>query len=63
MEFASLVVKTNPLDKKENPMECKICLVNEGQSQKDYIVSPCKCSGSCSAVHVECLKSWISQKL
>lgn len=44
-------------------MECKICLVSEGQSKKDYVVSPCKCSGSCSAVHVECLKSWIAQKL
>lgn len=54
---------TMHVQEQSSPSECKICLMSEGQCKKDYVVSPCKCSGSCSSVHVECLKNWISQKI
>jgi E3 ubiquitin-protein ligase DOA10 len=43
---------TMHVQKQSSLTECKICLMSEGQCRKDYVVSPCKCSGSCSSVHV-----------
>lgn len=61
-ELAPIEQKTK-FQSKNNTGECKICMVGEGQCEKDYIVSPCRCSGTCSSVHVECLKNWIACKI
>lgn len=37
---------------------CKICY----DSQEKDLISPCKCSGSLSFTHNECLKLWITQR-
>jgi len=35
-------------------MTCRICLENEG-----CIISACGCTGTCGAIHLECLQQWI----
>jgi len=27
------------------------------------LISPCKCKGSCSFVHITCLKTWLNTKI
>jgi hypothetical protein len=41
---------------------CRICLSDE-VVEKNFLVSACKCSGSCEFVHVDCLKIWIDSKI
>ena len=41
---------------------CKICLTRESEKKKDWMVSPCLCSGSCASVHLSCLKRWVQYK-
>jgi E3 ubiquitin-protein ligase DOA10 len=41
---------------------CKICLVEEDDPD-NFFVSPCSCKGSCSIVHLNCLKKWIESKM
>ena len=48
-----------------NPKEvnaCKICL-DEVQTAENFLVNPCKCTGSCGTVHIECLQQWIQVKV
>lgn len=42
--------------------QCKICLMEEEQ-EDNFFVSPCSCKGSCSIVHINCLKKWIESKM
>lgn len=42
--------------------QCKICL-REDEDDEDFFVSPCSCKGSCSIVHINCLKRWIESKM
>jgi E3 ubiquitin-protein ligase DOA10 len=42
--------------------QCKICLAEEEQ-EDNFFVSPCSCKGSCSIVHINCLKRWIESKM
>lgn len=42
--------------------QCKICL-GEEESEENFFVSPCSCKGSCSIVHIQCLKRWIESKM
>lgn len=41
---------------------CRICLGDE-VTEQNFLVSACKCSGSCEFVHIECLKVWIDSKI
>lgn len=41
---------------------CKICL-EEAQTIDNFLINPCKCMGSCGAVHIECLQEWIQVKV
>ena len=41
---------------------CKFCLCDES-TEENYLISPCKCKGSCEMVHVDCLKMWINSKV
>jgi hypothetical protein len=38
---------------------CRICL-NSSETEEDPLISPCKCAGTMSLVHVSCLKQWIN---
>ena len=42
--------------------QCKVCL-SEEQTSDNFLVSPCKCKGSCASIHLLCLKQWIQSKI
>lgn len=41
---------------------CRICL-SDAHTQKDPLISPCKCAGSVQFIHVNCLREWLKTKL
>ena len=43
-------------------IDCKYCMCSEAENG-DFLMSPCKCAGSCSVVHFNCLKEWNKAKL
>ena len=40
---------------------CRICLEEE-ESLKDPLITPCTCIGSIRWIHIDCLKSWLKLK-
>lgn len=40
---------------------CRICLGEENEST-DPLISPCKCAGTMSHIHLECLREWLNSK-
>ena len=40
---------------------CRICLGEENEKE-DPLISPCKCSGTMSHIHLECLREWLNSK-
>lgn len=44
------------------PKACKICL-EDNEEPENFLFNPCKCSGSCGTVHLECLLQWIRIKV
>ena len=40
---------------------CRICLGEEHQTE-DPLISPCKCAGTMSHIHLECLREWLNSK-
>ena len=41
---------------------CRICYTEEEDELENPIVQPCRCSGSCKYIHLNCLKHWINTK-
>ena len=41
--------------------QCRICFSEEIDRDEDPLISPCKCSGSMSFVHIKCLRLWHSR--
>lgn len=42
---------------------CRICLGDDLRDLENPLITPCKCSGSMKFIHLECLKSWIKQRV
>lgn len=42
---------------------CRICLSQEKGSRSDFLISPCRCIGSCEYVHLECLRKWLYKRV
>jgi len=40
---------------------CRICLCEESD-ENDPLISPCKCAGTMSSIHLECLREWLNSK-
>jgi len=40
---------------------CRICLGEENE-EIDPLISPCKCAGTMSHIHLECLREWLNSK-
>lgn len=40
---------------------CRICLGEENEGT-DPLISPCKCAGTMSHIHLECLREWLNSK-
>jgi hypothetical protein len=51
------------VDEGKTEGECKYCMMEEGEADGEFLCSPCKCSGSCAAVHFTCLERWNQSKV
>lgn len=60
------IMKYVPEEEKEGEKkeknQCKICL-EDSEEKDNFLFNPCKCTGSCGTVHLECLLQWISIKV
>jgi hypothetical protein len=56
------VVSIDPASSEDEGNNCRICLSDENETSNP-LVKPCKCSGSMSLVHVECLQKWFTSKV
>ena len=52
------------LEQKAKMMEGKVCRICLGEENKgvDPLISPCKCAGTMSHIHLECLREWLNSK-
>lgn len=50
------------LKRKLSSISCRICLI-EQIDDEDPLINPCKCQGSISFIHIECLRKWLESKL
>ena len=41
---------------------CRICYMEEDNSEENPLVQPCICSGSMKYIHLKCLKHWINTR-
>jgi E3 ubiquitin-protein ligase DOA10 len=41
---------------------CRICLSEDEVENNNPLISPCKCSGSMSMIHVKCINEWLNSK-
>ena len=46
----------------DDPNTCKFCL-EDIETEDNFMLSPCKCMGSCGSVHIKCLQEWIHMKV
>lgn len=42
--------------------QCRICFSDANNDPENPLISPCKCSGSMKAIHIGCLRIWLSRK-
>ena len=50
------------LNKKSSDIVCRFCL-NDNFDSDNFLINPCKCSGSMKYIHYNCLKKWIKSKI
>jgi E3 ubiquitin-protein ligase DOA10 len=43
-------------------MICRICLGEDEADTDNPLITPCKCSGTMSLIHIKCLIEWLNQK-
>jgi len=61
---ARRLLKQQLLDQAKIALEgkvCRICLGEESEKD-DPLISPCKCAGTMSHIHLECLREWLNSK-
>lgn len=49
--------------KPEKQKICRICYLNESDSNYNALIKPCKCSGSMKYIHYKCLLHWLKTKV
>ena len=49
--------------KQEKQKICRICYLNENDSNFNALIKPCKCSGSMKYIHYKCLLHWLETKV
>ena len=50
-------------DNSSHKSQCRICLCDEEDEYENPLIYPCKCIGSMKYVHLDCLMTWIKQKV
>ena len=49
--------------KEEKAKTCRICYLNESDSNTNPLIKPCKCAGSMKYIHLKCLLQWLKTKI
>ena len=54
--------KTSKKNSNNKNKICRICYMEEEDSEENPLVQPCICSGSMKYIHLKCLKHWINTR-
>jgi len=58
----SLVKKEVEINTTGAKRECRICFMDENDSD-EMLINPCKCKGTSEYVHIKCIQDWINSKM
>lgn len=55
-------IDDTPIDSSNKNISCRICYENKN-TMKDPLIAPCNCLGTVKYIHVNCLKSWLKERV
>ena len=58
-----LKIKSVTEKQKTQSFKCRICFCEGSFEGKNPLISPCKCTGSVSYIHLICLRKWLTSKV
>ena len=64
-KLKNIYIKLKKVNKNEKAkhFNCRICFCEGNFEGKDPLISPCKCTGSVSYIHLNCLRKWLTSKI
>ena len=64
-KLKTLYVKLKEINEKEKTQhfKCRICFCEGSFEGKNPLISPCKCTGSVTYIHLNCLRKWLTSKV
>ena len=63
LKMIYLKLKTINEEKKTQSFKCRICFCEGSFEGNDPLISPCKCTGSLTYIHLNCLRKWLTLKV
>ena len=63
LKMIYLKLKTINEKKKTQSFKCRICFCEGSFEGNDPLISPCKCTGSLTYIHLNCLRKWLTLKV
>ena len=64
-KLKSLYLKLKVVNEKQKTQhfKCRICFCEGSFEGKNPLISPCKCTGSVTYIHLNCLRKWLTSKV
>ena len=64
-KLKNIYIKLKKVNKNEKAkhFNCRICFCEGNFEGKDPLISPCKCTGSVTYIHLNCLRKWLTSKI
>ena len=64
-KLKSLYIKLKTVNEKQKlkTYRCRLCFCEGGFEGKNPLISPCKCMGSVTYIHLNCLRKWLTSKI
>ena len=64
-KLKSLYLKIKNVNEKQKlkTFKCRICFCEGSFEGKNPLISPCKCTGSVTYIHLYCLRKWLTSKI
>ena len=63
LKMIYLKLKTINEKQKTQSFKCRICFCEGSFEGNDPLISPCKCTGSLTYIHLNCLRKWLTLKV
>lgn len=51
---------TKTIKRSNTPLVCRICLGDDDEPIDNPLITPCKCAGTMSCIHIKCLIEWLN---